>query len=119
MEEAIQFDPAIRLICLKRPREEVIAGFCRSLDHSMRFPTNHWAREPASGWSHDFLWTRVFPQYNTQDREEGIGRYWDEYYQKVDDLVRRYPENLRPLGHGCLDRRVGRSGSPVFCWNSA
>lgn len=32
IEEAIQFDPHIRIVCLRRPREEVVASFCRVLD---------------------------------------------------------------------------------------
>ena len=94
-EEAIRFDSGIRIICLKRPREEVVAGFCRFLDRSSRFPINHWASEPAPGWYHAPLWTRIFPQYETQDREEGIRRYWNEYYQRVEELLQRYPENVR------------------------
>ena len=95
VEEAIGFDPTIRIVCLKRPRDEVVTAFCRTLDRTTRFPTNHWAREPGPGWWHDFLWTRVFPQYETPDREEGLRRYWDEYYQRADKLSRRYPENFR------------------------
>lgn len=94
-EEAIHFDPEIRIICLKRPREEIVEGFCRFLDQAAPFPTNHWAQEPPPGVYHDPLWTRIFPQYGTQDREEGIRRYWTEYYEKAEELVRRYPENVR------------------------
>ncbi len=94
VEGAIGFDPEIRIVCLKRPREEVLAGFCRHLDQSP-YPINHWAKEPAPGWWHDPFWSRIFPKYDTPDREEGIRRYWDEYYAAADDLARRYPNNLR------------------------
>ena len=95
VEEAIALEPAIRIVCLKRPREEVVESFCRWLDRVQPLPTNHWAEEPAAGWYHDPLWTRIFPQYPTQDRREGIGRYWDEYYGRAEELSRRYPEHLR------------------------
>ncbi len=78
LEEAIAAEPDIRIVCLKRPREEVVASFSRWLDRSTPLPTNHWAREPADGWHHDPLRSRNFPKYDTVDREEGIGRYWDE-----------------------------------------
>jgi hypothetical protein len=94
-EEAIAFDPHIRIVGLRRPREEVVASFCRVLDQSARFPINHWAEQPAPGWYHDPIWTRVFPQYDTTDREEGLRRYWDEYYQRAEELVRRFPDNVR------------------------
>lgn len=93
-EEAIQCEPDIRIVCLKRPREEVVAGFCRFLDKAP-YSINHWAKEPAPGWWHDPFWTRIFPQYDTQDREDGIGRYWDEYYAAAEDLAGRFPGNLR------------------------
>lgn len=95
VEEAVEFDPGIRIVCLWRPREEVVAGFCRFLDQASPFALNHWAREPGEGWSHDPIWSRIFPKYDTQDRAEGIGRYWDEYYQAAESLARRFPDNLR------------------------
>ncbi len=94
VEEAIRFDPEIRIVCLKRPRDEIVAGFCRFLDQSP-YPINHWAKEPAPGWWHDPFWSHVFPKYDTQDREEGIRLYWDEYYAAADRLTSRYPDNIR------------------------
>jgi hypothetical protein len=94
-EDAIQHDPGIRIICLKRPREEVVRGFCRYLDQSFRQSINHWAKVPAPGWSHDPVQTRIFPQYDTADREAGLRLYWDEYYATAERLEHRYPDNLR------------------------
>jgi hypothetical protein len=95
LEEAIAAEPDIRIVCLKRPREEAVASFCRWLDQNMPLPTNHWAKQPAPGWHHDPHWTRIFPQYDTQDRADGIRRYWDEYYERVAELMRRYPAHIR------------------------
>jgi len=108
LEEAIAAEPDIRIVCLKRPRDEVIASFCRWLDRSMPLPTNHWARQPAEGWHHDLLRTRTFPQYDTTDREEGIGRYWDEYDARVDAIVQRYPEHVHVFDmHEALNTEQG------------
>ena len=95
LEDAIAVEPGIRIVCLKRPREEVIESFCRWLEQANPLPTNHWARTPASGWHHDPIRTRIFPQYETQDRREGIARYWDEYYARVSQLIARYPDQVR------------------------
>ena len=97
LEDAISLEPDIRIVCLKRPREEVVTSFCEWLDQTMPLPTNHWARQPAPGWHHDPNRTRLYPQYDTQNREEGIRRYWNEYYGRVEELVRRYPEQIRLL----------------------
>jgi hypothetical protein len=53
VEDAIALEPAIRIVCLKRPREEVVQSFCQWLDRVQPVPTNHWALEPAEGWYHD------------------------------------------------------------------
>ena len=106
-EEAIQCAPGIRIICLKRPRDEVVRGFCRFLDQSSPFKINHWAKEPAAGWCHDPFETRIYPQYDTADREEGIRRYWDEYYTRADELQRRHPENLRVWDAAALTTFAG------------
>jgi hypothetical protein len=95
LEDAIALEPDIRIVCLRRPREEVVTSFCEWLDQSMPLPTNHWARQPAPGWHHDANRTRTFPQYDTQNREEGIRRYWDEYYRRVAELAGGHPEQVR------------------------
>ncbi len=100
VEDIIAAEPEVRIVCLKRPRADVIAGFCQWLDKTQPLPVNHWAEEPAPGWYHAADLSHCFPQYQTQDREEGIGRYWDEYYRRVDDLVGRYPEHIRPYDTG-------------------
>jgi len=95
IEEAIAAEPDIRIVCLRRPREEVVGSFCQWLDQTMPLPTNHWAQQPAPGWHHDPVRTRTYPQYDTQNREEGIRRYWDEYYERVGKLIQQYPEHIR------------------------
>ena len=46
VEEAVALEPSIRIVCLTRPREEVVEGFCRSLDGGFPFPVNHSSRSP-------------------------------------------------------------------------
>jgi hypothetical protein len=61
----------------------------------MPLPINHWSRQPASGWHHDPVRSHTFPQYDIQNRQEGIRRYWDEYHQRVEELIGRYPDHIR------------------------
>src|SRR5262249_20377031 len=89
------FDSSIRIICLERPCEEVVAGFCVHLDRSSPQLLNHWVRDPGPGWTHDFLRTRIYPKYETQDRAAGIRRYWEEYAARSRHLARRFPDNMR------------------------
>jgi hypothetical protein len=94
LEVAIAAEPDIRIVCLKRPREEVVADYCEWLDQTMPLPTNHWAKQPPAGWHHDPVRTPTFPQYETQSREDGIRKYWDEYHRTVEQLAGTFPENL-------------------------
>lgn len=93
-EAAIAHEPEIRIVCLRRSRDEVVAAFAQFLNDNSPLPINHWARAPAPDWNHDPLWTPTFPQYETRDRAAGIGRYWEEYYQHAEALARRYPDNI-------------------------
>jgi hypothetical protein len=95
LEDALAAEPGLRVLGLRRPREEVVASFERFLDEFNAFPTNHWADEPAVGWYHDPVWTRAFPQYDTADRREGLRRYWQEYYGRLGELAERHPRKVR------------------------
>jgi hypothetical protein len=115
LEDAIAVEPDIRIVCFKRPREEVIASLCQWTDQMTPLPTNHWAKQPAPGWHHDVTRSRTFPQYDTQNREEGAGCYWDEYYRKIDDLARQYPEHIRCFDtYETLNTESGLSGMLSF-----
>jgi hypothetical protein len=94
VEQAIERDPGIRIVCLKRSRDEVISAFSQFLNETAPLPINHWTTTPGATGHHDPLWTQTFPQYETQDRAEGIARYWSEYYKRADDLGRQYPDNV-------------------------
>jgi hypothetical protein len=95
IDDAIALEPEIRIVCLKRPREEVVADFCRWLDDTYVLPTNHWAEDPIPGRHHVPDRSLIYPHYETQDRAEGIRRYWDEYYGEVERLAARCPQHLR------------------------
>lgn len=95
IESALAHQPRMRVVCLERPREEIVASFCAWLDAAHPLPTDHWSDEPTEGWYHEPVWTRVFPQYPTRTREEGLRRYWDEYHEKATALMRRFPDNVR------------------------
>jgi hypothetical protein len=116
VEAALEFDPGIRIACLKRPREEVVQSFCQWLDKVHPLPTNHWAKRPAVGWHHEPIWTQIFPQYETIDRLKGIGRYWDEYYERAGELAKRFPEQVRVFDWlAALNTLEGQRDLLSFC----
>lgn len=115
-EHAIEFSPEVRMVCLKRPREEVVKSFCDWLDSVHPLPTNHWAIKPAAGWFHEPVYTRMFPQYDCENREEGIRRYWTEYYQRAELLTERFPQRVRVFdSQTCLNTEAGQRELLDFC----
>jgi len=95
VEEFVKQVPDIRIVAIRRDCEEVVASFCRWSDHAHSAPTDHWSEQPAAGLFHDPVWSTIFPKYPTASREEGVRRYWREYYDTVDELQRRFPRNVR------------------------
>lgn len=94
VEEAIGACPEIKVVCLERPRDEIVAGFCRQNDQHFSVPTNHWSANPGPEWSHDPLWSHTFPKYDTPDRVEALRRYCSDYYEHASILADRYPGNF-------------------------
>lgn len=106
-EEAVAAEPEVRMVCLKRPREEVIAGFRVHLDRAGPPRIDHWSRDPAPGWTHHPLLTQTYPQYGTTDREEGLALYWNEYYHRAEGLARRSPANFHVVDGEALSDPEG------------
>ncbi|WP_020473443.1 glycosyltransferase family 2 protein [Zavarzinella formosa] len=95
LEDAIRADPSIRILAMQRPREEVVASFERFLDGMGRIRIDHWSLNLQPGLLSDPLRSGCFPQYDVPHRADGIRRYWQEYGQRLDELVRKYPQNIR------------------------
>lgn len=115
LEDAIGLEADIRIVALKRPREELVASFERFLDEYNTFPTHHWADEPPRGFWHDPFWSRAFPKYAAANRADGIRRYWDEYHHVLSQLEARYPEKLRVFDmQRTLNTEIGQSQALAF-----
>ncbi len=95
LEETFRQLPDVRVVCMKRPCEEVAQSFGNWLDRVHVVPTDHWSQQPADGWYHDPVWSVMFPKYAVSCREEGIRQYWNDYYEQVDSLLHRFPDNIR------------------------
>jgi hypothetical protein len=109
LDDAVAADPDVRVIGLKRPREEVVASFTRFMDDWHLLPTNHWSADPGVGWTQDPVWTQTFPQYDITDRVAGIRRYWDEYHLRLDEAVSKHPQNVRVFDmHTTLNTEAGQ-----------
>lgn len=136
--------PEARFPCLRRDRAEVIESYVRKLSVPRRPQTkvesvkaalrsllrpssvtpvrhnsrNHWSGSADSRWVSDRRWDKCFPTYDdlgSTSLEAHIARFYDEYYLHVDDLERRYPENVRVFSIDKLNSVEGRSDILRFC----
>jgi hypothetical protein len=94
VEHAIQLMPDTRVICLQRPRDEVVLSFRRWVQDKFGPSFNFWCR-PGGGWIGSRIWSPCFPKYDTSDIHEAIGHYCDDYCKEVERLLERFPENIR------------------------
>ena len=83
VEELIAQVPDVRIVALKRDCDEVVRSFCSWSDEAHSVPADHWSEQPADGLYHDPIWSTIFPKYPTDSREEGIRRYWHDYYERT------------------------------------
>lgn len=115
VEQAVAFEPMIRMVCLKRPEDEIVAGFLAALSRDPRTPIDHWAEQPRPPFEHHPLWSRTFPKYDVADREAGIQRYWADYYATAEELSHRFSEQFRIFDTERLTTEEGVREVLSFC----
>lgn len=75
--QAESADVGLRIVCMERPRAEVVASFERKIGPKV----DHWTYDsPAHAWN----W--CFPLEDGATRAERIGAYWDRYHAAVRGL---------------------------------
>lgn len=97
--------PECRLICLKRPRQEVISSFVAWVGTD-----NHWQAEAHAG-----KWSPCYPKYACLgSREAAIGVYWDDYYDEIARLRGEFPGSLQVFATQDLNTQEGVSRLLAF-----
>lgn len=93
--------PTARAIVITRPREAVVRSFLEKSGDR-----NHWIQHDGVDWQYDPIWDPAFPKYDTADKAEAIGRYWDDYYAECDRLASRHPDRVRAWPLSALSEPV-------------
>lgn len=92
IDDIIQLIPSAKFICLKRTRQSVIKSFMEKTSN------NYWYQgyKPTSNSTIIYnIWNPCFPKYPISNHHDAIGRYWDEYYETIEQLIKRYPDNIK------------------------
>lgn len=92
MEYILDKFPSAKFVVLKRDREEVISSFIK---HTSFLNLNHWVKHNGEKWRKSKRWDDMHPKYNIDSKEKALGKYWDDYYSKVEDLIKKYPSNIK------------------------
>lgn len=95
VEEILKIEPCCRMICLQRPKEEVIQAFQLDLQRSSSRPTDHWRKEPPTGWYRHPRRIEMYPKYDVSTRREALERYYDEYEARAAHLAACFPEQFQ------------------------
>lgn len=87
-----------KVICLKRDKELVLRSFMKATK-SDRGEFNHWTDRASKHWTDNNYdeygqWDPMYPKYDLP-KEEAIGKYYDDYYTKAEDLFKKFPGNFR------------------------
>lgn len=101
LEQVFDTFPDAKVVGLKRRREETIASFER-----IKGTLNHWTTRYGKRWERN-AWDECYPSYDTDDRPDAIGRYWDEYYLAVDRWAERYPGRVVSMATEALSTEAG------------
>lgn len=88
----------IRIIGLKRDRQETVESYDKWKPNS-----DHWSFHGYRTTQPD-PWDKCYPCYNTDNKKEGIGMFWDEVYDILqgypDERVRCFPTQYLNTEHG-------------------
>ena len=95
VDDAIEAEPDLRIVCLKRPRGEIVSAFCHNLNENSPRPVDNWSKQIEPGWYRSPLRMHIYPKYDAPNRESALGMYYDEYYAKAEIFAQRFPEQFR------------------------
>lgn len=95
--------PEARFLAVRRPKADVVRSFMRLSKDGVII--NHWRDGPID----QVDWSSTYPSYSTDDTEEAISRYWDDYYSASSAYAAMYPDRFKLVEFGDLvDGRLTR-----------
>lgn len=89
--------PDATFVCLKRDRQETVESYFRKTGSR-----DHWSRLCSMGDP----WDRLYPKFDTYDKREAIGLYWDMYYQEAKRLEDK-GVRIKTFDMSCLNTESG------------
>lgn len=92
--ELVRLFPNIRIVCMRRERAATVTSYMRWLEKTRPGQLlDHWRAE-RTGLDED-SWDICYPKYEVDTLEEGLGRFWDDYYATAEAYAEQFPGNVR------------------------
>lgn len=90
-------DPLVRVIGLKRDREETVESFVRWKTRNTKGnPWNSFSLNRRPPTTEGVLhWQMAHPRYPSDDLRECLRLYWTEYYQRLEAIAAAHPGRVR------------------------
>lgn len=104
--------PSARFVVLKRNREEVITSFMKN---TKWLNVNFWKSPKKQKFGLVKEYYEMHPKYDLDSKEEALGKYWDDYYNQVDVLIKKYPSNVKLFNTASLNSKEGIEKILSFC----
>jgi hypothetical protein len=92
VEVILSHYPETKFICMQRPMEAVVSSYMKWVPQK-----NHWMIHDGSIWKHDPKWDKAYPKFESTDKEEAIRQYWTQYAALTQELMDRFPENIKTI----------------------
>lgn len=77
----------VKFICLYRDPDEVINSYLHKTKGR-----NHWVYHDGTEWDIDFKWDPCYPKYPSNNKEEALRRYVNDYKLIIEKLKKKYPD---------------------------
>ncbi len=102
VEHALSLAPDTKFVCLKRDRKSTVDSYL-----TWSYGRNSWMQHDGTRWRMND-WYRCYPKYPVGDKEEAIGRYWDEYYDRAAALEASCARSFRVFPTESLNTAAGQ-----------
>lgn len=86
--------PSVRIIALKRDKQQTVESFLRIKGGDKQGAVNHWVEHDGQYWTKNH-WDGCYPKFNATTLKESIELYWDTYTEEIDRLSDLHPANVR------------------------
>gem|GEM_PF-2745020 len=104
----------LKVVAIKRAREETIRSFLNIKGGGDRGSINHWVDHDGKYWSAN-PWDVCYPKYAVDSTKEALYEYWDEYYASVERIEKSYPDVIKTFSIEALSGEEGQETILRFC----